>query len=129
MEQLTLGEFIDQLEKLPLKYENHEGNIKSKLITFDFCNFSPVDLYSWRGSYEMTALGFDQDVNVYADRFLKFCKEMIGNTMTGYKGGEYTIKRNILLWISEKNRASETGITGLRSDSFCIVINTAKFEY
>ena len=82
---MTLGNLIDELEE-----ENPEMIVAS--------GFGPR-WYSDRGSY--CNLAFEPAVNVSIGSMLAAAKDALGKTMTGYKGGDYTIYESTDCYIGE----------------------------
>lgn len=71
---MNLGELISKLEKIP--QDTH--------IEYGFG--SPM---SWRGSYY--ELAFEPVKNTTIRDMLFYAKDAIGNTYSGYKGGDFTM--------------------------------------
>ena len=99
---LTLGGLINELKRFP----------SDSKIVYDFCDFYPSGLASYRGYYEDLALGFSRD---YDDKeaptvkeILNVLEQAIGKEFYGYKGGNYKAGKNSALWVSlwgETNRS------------------------
>lgn len=129
-EQLTLGELIDRLERIP---------DKSQSVRFDFGTAIPTDFDSWRGSYEELELGYEltgYDSNndrhmaeITVEELLKRCYAADGATYTGWKGGEYKMSRMNRLWISNSGNASETGLVGVVDTGFSVILETWRQDY
>lgn len=85
---MYLGELIERLEAAP----RQNALVRMKRVQPDGVeSYGPVGcLTSWRGAYENTTL--DGDPGDYSVRDLvAYLKSRVGQTMQGYKGGDYTI--------------------------------------
>lgn len=63
------------------------------------------DARSYRGYYE--DLGFDPADNVTVAEMLACARLALGETFTGYKGGEYKMDEDTLCWLAEYGCAGE----------------------
>ena len=122
MKQLTLGEFISKLKECSKDYKEQE-----KTIRFDFCNFEPNGIDSYRGYYDQLALGykensFQQELKI--SQVLEYCEKAIGKTFTGWKGGEYVMDEDTPLWVANSGETGSTAIVGV-IDSYEVIIQTA----
>lgn len=85
---MYLGELIDRLEAAP----RQNALVRMKRILPDGTeSYGDVGcIISWRGAYENTTL--DGHPGAYSVRELvEYLKHQVGQEMTGYKGGDYTI--------------------------------------
>ncbi len=81
--QLTLGALIEVLEKMPA--DAQVANLR--------------DPDSYRGYYE--DLSFERrDGTRPAAELLADCKDAMGKTFTGYKGGDYVMGAETRLWVA-----------------------------
>lgn len=83
--QMTLGALIDALALAP----------KDALVRFDD-GASPESFDSYRGYYEQLALSAGNE-DVTAGKLLDLCRETDGQTMQGYKGGDFLMGRGTYL--------------------------------
>jgi hypothetical protein len=84
LSQMTLGRFIEELEALPQNKEIENIN----------------EPHSYRGYY--SDLSFEKgDGTQTVETLLNTCKECLGETYTGYKGGYFYMDTNTPLWIAE----------------------------
>lgn len=93
--QLMLGEFILQLESV---------TDKTKKVIFDNPNYMPINFDSWRGVYEDLMLEYDvldENKLLAVSDWIEKAKECLGKTFTGYKGGDFTMGKNTILWVSQ----------------------------
>lgn len=72
----------------------------------------PNEYDSYRGYYRLIAIEPGKEL-VKVSEFVEMTKDSIGNTYTGYKGGEYTMNQNTPVWVSDWGTASGMGITGV----------------
>lgn len=128
--QCTLGDLIDQV-KFQSKYLE-----KDATVYFDFCGFSPDGIDSYRGFYDELALGYSKDKKIMSiDEFLSMLEFTVGVTLTGYKGGEFTMTKKTPVWVSNYGEYDKTAITGVTADSylgdikgFRLIINTKSYD-
>ena len=116
---MTLGEIIFVLEKCDPTHN----------VWYAFGSLRPDGLDSYRGVYSQLALGYAEEgdpVNV-AD-LLKECKEAVGKTFTGYKGGDFVMDKSTPVWISNYGKASETGIDRIVGDKYNVKIFANEIE-
>ena len=90
LSQLTLGELIEQLEKIPNK---------DLPVIFNSC-YCPTGLSSWRGVYGELAIEYDTVGGVSLSEFLEMLKGAIGKIYEGYKGGSYVMRSDTPLWVA-----------------------------
>lgn len=117
-EQLTLGRLIRLLE-----VEDQQ-----KYIQYDFVNFVPTTLDSYRGYYTDLAIGFKQidDLkhNPTVGSLLADLKSAVGQEYTGWKGGEFTMNESTPLWVDKPGGASGTAIVGVIGDEYRVILVT-----
>lgn len=70
-----------------------------------------ADVYSYRGYYNQLSIEPGESATV-ATLALRL-SDAIGETFTGYKGGDYTMSRNTPVWISGYGTASGWAVTGV----------------
>ena len=113
-QQLTLGEFIKKLEAID----------KNLIIRFDFGGLTVAGIDSYRGNYYDLALAFcepnSNENYTTVDSVLKLCKDAIGKTFTGWKGGEFEMNEDTLLWVANIGYVSNTAIVDVL-DTFIVV--------
>lgn len=104
---ITLGELIRLLEKKDAKLS----------VRFAFCNVACGELESYRGYYEDLSVqpAFPGSKPVYetVGDLLNALRGAIGKEYTGYKGGEFAMHDETLLWVAEYGHSGSTAITGL----------------
>lgn len=115
---LTLGELIKKLEICSPEAQ----------VVFDFCNFSPTNLASYRGYYEQLAVGYSHSQNITVLDLLKECLTVWGATLYGYKGGNYMMHSETPLWVANWGESHGTAITGVDDLDWKVVIQTQHEE-
>ena len=112
---LTLGQAIDKL-----KAANAES-----VVLFDFGG-SPNEAMSYRGYY--SDLAFDKKADpITVVEFLEMCREALGKTFTGYKGGDFTMSEDTPLWASEYGTTGYA-IIGLKQTDKAVVLVTKELD-
>lgn len=134
--QLTIGELLNLLKDIPFTGGDDKEPIT---ICFDFGSAYPTGLSSWRGSYSELAInydlgGYDNDnKNQFAHRDLKdFVEELkgsVGDTYTGWKGGDFTMGLDTPLWVDNDGNCNNTGVVGIKDCDWRVIILTAYCEY
>ena len=133
METLTLKELIKLTENCGLLKEDGEP----KTVYFEFGTAIPTELDSWRGSYDLLSLNYkmtgrddyDGKQEMKANEFIDMCKAAIGQTFTGYKGGEFTMSEHTAVWVDNHGNYTQTGLIGVSGDNWNIYLKTARVEY
>ncbi len=121
MDQLTLGQFIDLLKRMP----SEQG------IRFDCVGAMPGRLDSYRGFYDQLALAWHRDYDkqpTVAD-VLKDAQESVGKIFEGYKGGLYQMGRDTPVWVSNYGECDNQAVTGVTDRGWIVTIDTAWQEW
>lgn len=113
---ITLGQLIMALEKLkPTQY-----------LQFDFCEFRPDGYFSsYRGFYEDLAMEYTNRGTCQIEDFLPLLKKEIGAVHIGWKGGEYTMGEDTLVWVATEGDVTRTAVVGVMDFGYLAVIQTA----
>jgi hypothetical protein len=115
--QLTLGDLIRLLDQV----EKPETPVR-----FDFARFKPKDLDSYRGYYDQLALGWgEMEKERTVEEMLVMCRQAVGNTFEGYKGGLYTMRLSTPLWVANYGDCHDTAIVGVVDAGWQVIIETA----
>lgn len=115
--QLTLGDLIRLLDRV----EKPETEVR-----FDFARFVPKDLDSYRGYYDQLAMGWhESEKPVTVAALLVMCRQAVGNTFEGYKGGRYTMRLTTPLWVANWGDCHDTAIVGVLDVGWQVIIETA----
>lgn len=115
--QITLGELIAALSAFA----------RDKGVRFDFEYARPTTLASWRGVYAELALGFTFDApsaNVTVGPLLDHLQSAVGETFTGYKGGDFVMDKETPLWVANYGNCGTTAIQGVLDLGYEVVICT-----
>lgn len=119
--QLSLGEFISQLEKV----EDKPG----KEVYFDFGYFYPTKGDSWRGSYSEFAIGFSEETKTHKD-FLEHLKNnCLNQYFEGYKGGDFKMVSSTPVWVANYSESGWTAVVGVKDAGWATIILTQYNEY
>ena len=85
---VTLGRLIEELEKL-----NNEGWDRPVVFAH---GGSPRSPHSYRGYY--SDLSFESGGEIMAKELAAICRDALGRTFEGYKGGDYVMSKETPLW-------------------------------
>jgi hypothetical protein len=113
--QLTLGELIERLKECQPDRE----------VKFDFANFHPGGLDSYRGFYEQLAIEYQTDLEIKTADFIAKLEKAVGRNYEGYKGGSYTMFRDTPVWVANYGESTYTGVVGVLDAGYITVIETA----
>lgn len=116
--QLTLGEMIELLRKLPADHP----------ASFAFCRLRPTSLRSYRGFYDHLALGFGEPGTMPVGDLLTELRTAHGHKFEGYKGGSYRMRNDTPMWADNWGDASSTAIVGIKADEYDAMILTEHIE-
>ncbi len=99
-------------------------------VWFDFCQHHPTGFAdSYRGYYEDLALGWKRDYEPPTVAFLLgTLLDLIGKTITGYKGGEYVVSGRTALWVANRGETGSTAVVGVTNHGYRVTINTEEME-
>jgi hypothetical protein len=124
--QLTIGETIAALKAV--EYNNDAD------VRFDFGYFVPYRAESYRGFYNQLALGYGphnpqkewekQSILKTPAKVIQELEGAIGRTYEGYKGGDFVMRADTPLWVANRGDANETGVIGVRSVNYTVIIET-----
>lgn len=92
--QLTIGQAIKILEK-------YDPNTKVKY------GWGLGSSHSYRGYY--TDLGLEPEYNVTVNEMLQELKFSLGRTYNGWKGGEFIMNRDTVIWLAEQGLTNDGG--------------------
>lgn len=113
--QMTLRKLIEALER---KDETLD-------VTFDFVHFRPTgNAHSYRGYYEDLALGYESGSDCCVGTLVRSLKSMLGATLTGYKGGNYTMGDDTVVWVANHNESGGTAIVDVVDDDWRVILKT-----
>lgn len=113
--QMTLGELISTLKRKDP--DTH--------LTLDFVHFKPSGrVHSYRGYYEDLAIGYQDGGECKVSDLLKALEAVDGETLYGYKGGEYRMHSDTVVWVANHNESGGTAIVDVVDDSWRIILKT-----
>ena len=112
--QLTVGQLIRALERLDA----------GKSIKFDFVNFKPAGLGSYRGYYEDLAIRYRDAGAPTVGDLLGWLKDQSGNLMDGYHGGQYRVTDQTAIWVANASETGGTAVVDVVDDGWCVVLKT-----
>lgn len=112
---ISLGGLISRLGRRP----------SDQCVYFDFANFVPTDVDSYRGYYDHLALDFDsKPVRATVAGLLKTLRGACGREFHGYKGGLYVMGLETPIWVAAWGESTSTAIVGLADCDYSTVIET-----
>lgn len=103
----NLGQFIKDLEKCN----------PNACVTINPFHLTPTGFCSYRGYYSDLCLDYDLDSRITVKELLEKAKSCINKTFYGYKGGEFEMNENSVVWIAPYGRTTDVILTGIL-DSF-----------
>lgn len=106
---LTLGGMITKLESIK----------PSTLILVDG-KLGLCSPHSYRGYYEDLAFSASNVKAYSAKKLLALCRDIRGQTFTGYRGGDFLMSGDTPLWLSSYGEASGIAIMDLLSNGTVI---------
>ena len=80
---------------------------------------------SYRGYYEDLAAEPTDSPRTVAD-VLSMAREACGAVMTGYKGGDFPMHRDTIVWVSEYGCSTGVMLTGVKVEPDRVVIETQR---
>lgn len=116
--QMTLGEFIRALER-----QDPDEPVK-----YDFVHFGPTTLASYRGDYSELALGYNECGRHYpkVKDLIAHCKDALGKTFTGWKGGDYDMDERTPLWVANPGESGSTAIINIENRVYVTIITESR---
>ena len=125
--QLTLGDIITKLEHLQAGLDKDDLE-RDPDVHFDFEYIQPTSFQSWRGIYKELALGFAIDGEApKLSKFIEQCKECLGKSFYGYKGGDFIMSKRTPVWVANNGNSGNTAIVDVGFD-YWVVLKTATCE-
>lgn len=115
---MTVGALMEALTQ----YEDSDE------VAYDFVYMRPTTLDSYRGYYEDLALGYTSEGSITVRELKELLSSSMGKTFHGYKGGEYTMNENTLLWVANYREAGGTAITGVTKISYQVILMTSRLD-
>ena len=101
----NLGNLIEDLSKYPKD---------AKVYIEPFCLY-PTDFGSYRGYYSDLSIEFTTESNgLNCGELLDKAKNCVGKSFYGYKGGDFEMTKNSVIWISNYGKVSNIILTGVK---------------
>lgn len=120
---MNLGEIIDTLEIITKKAGD------TCPVLFDFGAFAPDvnDIGSYRGYYSDLAIGYIEYGgygSTTVSDLLKALKKALKEKHYGYKGGEYFMGRETMVWVANHSKTTSTQISQIDQQDHYIIVHT-----
>ena len=98
--------------------------------TFRFLEtaFTVGHLHSWRGSYDLPAISYEEGADTGAE-IAQCLLQSLTRTHHGWKGGEYKYTRGDEFYVSEKGRCSEHKVCGYKIEGDVVILLTKLDPY
>lgn len=132
-DQITLGELIEKIEPIVKNQKRIVEKYSSEAyVCFDFPSVVPTGIGSWRGSYDELSLDFDMQKDAETmpvTKFFNLLKGAMGNSFTGYKGGEYTMDKNTPIWVDNYGHANNTAVIDVVDNEYSVILITGLREF
>jgi hypothetical protein len=121
---VELGPLIAHLRNVEFG-EDPDGRTQTREVWFDFGSMRPAHLASYRGYYDHLALGFaSEGAPLTVTDLLARLKATVGETFSGWKGGEYRMTESTPVWVANRGEATQTSIVGLCVEEWRVTILT-----
>lgn len=118
-QQMTLGELISTLKR----------KRPETPVYLDFVHFVPdCQVHSYRGYYEDLAIGYKSGGECNVGDLLAALEKANGATFYGYKGGEYVMGDDTVVWVANDSEAGGTVIMDVVDDKWRIVLKTEMID-
>nr|USU32854.1 hypothetical protein NG677_03920 [Methylobacterium sp. OTU13CASTA1] len=114
---MTLGKLIAALEAAP----------QDAVVRLDSGGF-PADPHSYRGYYEDLSFKPAEGESPTVAAFLTTCRGVHGQTLTGYKGGDFLMGDDAVLWVAGYGQSSGLAMTGASVNDGVFTIATKQVE-
>ena len=89
-------------------------DFKVPCVYFDWAGAYPTSFDSYRGYYERLGLSYCGDYgSAKAKVFLDMCRNAVGQTFEGWKGGEFRMHEKTSIHVACQGCTSETRITAV----------------
>lgn len=112
LQPLNLGEIIAKLEKI------FADGFGDAYITFDWGCAWPTGLDSYRGNYSQLCLEFSGEhrCHITVKGLLDKLKGKLGATVTGWKGGDYTVEEHQDVYVCCAGCTDDTRVIDIQHD-------------
>lgn len=116
--QMTLGEIIATLKRKD----------QDRSVTFGFDYSRPSGVSSYRGYYEDLAIGYKRGVECTVATLLLMLQDIDGKTLTGWKGGDYVMDSDTVLWMANPGESGGMAIVDVVETPYQIWLKTELAE-
>ena len=106
-DQINVGQLLEQLNQISKKLKTSKAPPD---ILFDFGYICPAGFGSYRGYYEDLAIHYEEERWCKHAHFENELKEMLGNTITGHKGGDYRVHADTPVWVANPGNTGSTTV-------------------
>ena len=113
----TIGNLIDLCLEHP-----------EKAFRFLETDFTVGYLHSWRGSYDLPAISYEEGADTGAE-IAQCLLHALTQEHCGWKGGEYKYTRGDEFYVSEKGRCSEHKVCGYKIEGDVVILLTKLDPY
>ena len=129
-DQISLGELILKLEPIVKKQpELLKEREYEAVVRYDFEYLFPTSFGSWRGIYAELALNFNiEGTPLTVTQFYELCKNTVGKTFTGYKGGDFTMSRATPIWVANYGNSGNTALLDVVDNGYEVLLITGYRE-
>ncbi len=116
--QMTLGELIAALQR-----KDQDAS-----VTFGFDFARPSCVHSYRGYYEDLAIGYSRHEQCTVAALLKMLADADGQTFTGWKGGDYVMDLDTVVWMSNPGDSCGMAIVDVVETTYHVWLKTELAE-
>ena len=115
---MTLGEIIATLKRKD----------QDRSVTFGFDYARPSGVGSYRGYYEDLAIGYKRGAECTVATLLLMLQDIDGKTLTGWKGGDYIMDSDTILWMANPGESCGMAIVDVVETPYQIWLKTELAE-
>ena len=126
---VTLGWLAQELARVDREPMPEYVSVPTRRVLFDWNRLTPRGINSYRGFYDHLAIGFTmsdepRDLSDLAEE----CQRAIGQTFHGWKGGDYKMREDTPVWVANYGDCASWGISGVRDEGWCAILETREFD-
>lgn len=112
---MTIGELKAALRRKPADME----------VRYDFVYFYPSGVHSYRGYYDLPAMGYAKDGGApKVSDVLAMLDRLTSERFYGWKGGEYYFDDGQVLNVAEPGECGDTVIVDVFNDQYYVRLET-----
>lgn len=125
--QLTGDELIEKLKESSQDKNVYFASLPHGLHGKD--KYPVNDFFSWRGSYSEPSI-WSSGAKVYTvSELIDRLNQFFGSIQTGWKGGEFEMRSDSLLWCDPEGSFCERGVRGVFEDDGHVYIVVDQFKH